>query len=53
MAGVPYHASDNYLSKLVKMGEGVAVCEQVGDPALTKGPCKGSQAGNHAGNTHR
>jgi DNA mismatch repair protein MutS len=38
MAGVPYHASDNYLAKLVKMGESVAVCEQVGDPALTKGP---------------
>ena len=38
MAGVPYHAADNYLSKLVKMGESVAICEQTGDPAKSKGP---------------
>lgn len=38
MAGVPYHAVDNYLSKLVKLGESVAICEQVGDPATSKGP---------------
>lgn len=38
MAGVPYHAVDSYLAKLVRMGESVAICEQVGDPALTKGP---------------
>lgn len=38
MAGVPYHASENYLAKLVKMGESIAICEQVGDPALSKGP---------------
>nr|WP_229333491.1 DNA mismatch repair protein MutS [Glaciecola sp. MH2013] len=38
MAGVPYHAAENYLAKLVKMGESVAVCEQVGDPATSKGP---------------
>lgn len=38
MAGVPYHAVENYLAKLVKLGESVAICEQVGDPALSKGP---------------
>ncbi len=38
MAGVPYHAVDNYLARLVKMGESVAICEQVGDPATSKGP---------------
>ncbi len=38
MAGVPYHAADNYLARLVKLGESVAICEQVGDPALAKGP---------------
>ena len=38
MAGVPYHAVDNYLARLVKLGESVAICEQVGDPATSKGP---------------
>lgn len=38
MAGVPYHAVENYLAKLVKMGESVAICEQTGDPATSKGP---------------
>lgn len=38
MAGVPYHAVDNYLAKLVALGESVAICEQVGDPATSKGP---------------
>ncbi len=38
MAGVPVHSVDQYLGKLVKMGESVAVCEQVGDPATSKGP---------------
>jgi len=38
MAGVPYHAAENYLAKLVKMGESVAICEQIGDPATSKGP---------------
>lgn len=38
MAGIPYHAVDNYLAKLVKFGESVAICEQIGDPALSKGP---------------
>lgn len=38
MAGVPYHAAENYLSKLVKMGQSVAICEQIGDPATSKGP---------------
>jgi DNA mismatch repair protein MutS len=38
MAGVPYHAVDTYLARLVKLGESVAICEQIGDPALAKGP---------------
>lgn len=38
MAGIPFHAADGYLAKLVKEGISVAVCEQVGDPATTKGP---------------
>lgn len=38
MAGVPYHAAEQYLAKLVKTGESIAICEQVGDPATSKGP---------------
>lgn len=38
MAGVPYHAVDNYLARLIKLGESVVICEQIGDPALSKGP---------------
>lgn len=37
MAGVPYHAAEQYLAKLTKMGEAVAICEQIGDPAKAKG----------------
>ncbi len=38
MAGIPYHAADGYLAKIVKAGESVAICEQIGDPAASKGP---------------
>ncbi|MEE4243774.1 MAG: DNA mismatch repair protein MutS [Kangiellaceae bacterium] len=38
MAGVPFHAVDSYLSRLLKLGESVAICEQIGDPATSKGP---------------
>ncbi|MBN2606672.1 MAG: DNA mismatch repair protein MutS [Thiotrichales bacterium] len=38
MAGIPHHSADGYLAKLVKLGESVAICEQVGDPATSKGP---------------
>ncbi|HEX7684577.1 MAG TPA: DNA mismatch repair protein MutS [Trinickia sp.] len=38
MAGVPHHAVEQYLAKLVKFGESVAICEQIGDPATSKGP---------------
>jgi len=38
MAGVPYHSAEGYLARLVKMGESVAICEQIGDPATSKGP---------------
>jgi len=38
MAGVPYHAVESYLAKLVRKGESVAICEQIGDPATSKGP---------------
>ncbi|WP_404403036.1 DNA mismatch repair protein MutS [Idiomarina seosinensis] len=38
MAGVPYHAAENYLARLVSKGQSVAICEQIGDPATSKGP---------------
>jgi len=38
MAGVPYHAAENYLAKLLQAGESVVICEQIGDPATSKGP---------------
>jgi DNA mismatch repair protein MutS len=38
MCGVPYHAVEGYLAKLVHKGESVALCEQIGDPATSKGP---------------
>lgn len=40
MAGVPYHAVEGYLAKLVHLGESIALCEQVGDPKTSKGPVK-------------
>ena len=38
MAGVPYHAVETYLARLLALGESVAICEQIGDPATSKGP---------------
>jgi DNA mismatch repair protein MutS len=38
MAGVPVHSVESYLAKLIKLGEAVAICEQVGDVATAKGP---------------
>ena len=38
MAGVPVHAMEQYLARLVALGESVAICEQIGDPAASKGP---------------
>src|SRR6187549_1311358 len=38
MAGVPYHSVEQYLARLVRHGESVAICEQIGDPATSKGP---------------
>ncbi|QXL85077.1 DNA mismatch repair protein MutS [Comamonas sp. NLF-1-9] len=38
MAGVPFHALENYLARLIKLGESVAIAEQVGDVAAAKGP---------------
>jgi DNA mismatch repair protein MutS len=38
MAGVPVHSIEGYLGKLVKLGQSVAICEQIGDPATSKGP---------------
>ncbi|MEM7054375.1 MAG: DNA mismatch repair protein MutS [Pseudomonadota bacterium] len=38
MAGVPYHAVDGYLARLLRKGESIAICEQVGDPETSKGP---------------
>ncbi|VAW82333.1 DNA mismatch repair protein MutS [hydrothermal vent metagenome] len=38
MAGIPVHAAEQYLARLVRLGESVAICEQIGDPAASKGP---------------
>ena len=38
MCGIPYHAAEGYIAKLVKLGESVAIAEQIGDPATSKGP---------------
>ncbi len=38
MCGVPYHSVDGYLARLVSQGVTVAICEQIGDPATSKGP---------------
>ena len=38
MAGIPVHAAEQYLGRLVRLGESVAICEQIGDPAASKGP---------------
>ena len=38
MAGLPYHAAEGYIAKLIKVGESIVFCEQVGDPATSKGP---------------
>ncbi len=38
MAGIPYHAAESYLGKLIRLGQSVAICEQIGDPATSKGP---------------
>ncbi len=38
MAGIPYHAAEGYVARLIKQGESVVFCEQIGDPATSKGP---------------
>jgi DNA mismatch repair protein MutS len=38
MAGVPYHAVENYIARLIRIGETIVICEQIGDPATSKGP---------------
>src|SRR5690606_22137674 len=38
MAGIPYHAAEGYIAKLLRHGESVAICEQIGNPAASKGP---------------
>jgi DNA mismatch repair protein MutS len=38
MAGLPYHAAEGYLARLIRLGESVAICEQIGDPQTAKGP---------------
>lgn len=38
MCGVPYHAAESYIGKLVRNGYSIAICEQIGDPATSKGP---------------
>ncbi|MBL4584338.1 MAG: DNA mismatch repair protein MutS [Pseudomonadales bacterium] len=38
MAGLPHHAAENYLARLIRRGQSIAICEQIGDPATSKGP---------------
>ncbi|RMH13997.1 MAG: DNA mismatch repair protein MutS [Gammaproteobacteria bacterium] len=38
MAGIPYHAAENYLARLIRQGQTIAICEQIGDPGKDKGP---------------
>ena len=38
MAGIPYHSSEGYIARLVRAGQSIAICEQIGDPATSKGP---------------
>ncbi len=38
MCGIPHHSAEGYLAKLVKLGESVVICEQIGDPATSTGP---------------
>lgn len=38
MAGIPYHSAEGYIAKIVRAGESVVICEQIGDPATSKGP---------------
>jgi DNA mismatch repair protein MutS len=38
MAGVPYHAAEGYIAKLMQLGQTIAICEQIGEPGLVKGP---------------
>ncbi len=38
MAGVPHHSVEGYLARLIRLGESAALCEQIGDPATSKGP---------------
>ena len=51
MAGVPFHAAEQYLARLVKMGKSVAVCEQVGEVGAGKGP-GGAQSRAHRNARH-
>jgi DNA mismatch repair protein MutS len=51
MAGIPFHAADQYLAKLVALGHSVAICEQVGTPGLTKGP-DGAKSGKGGDTRH-
>ena len=50
MCGVPFHAAEGYLAKLVKLGESVVICEQIGDQPPAKGASRaGGGAHRHAG----
>ena len=54
MAGVPVHSAETYLARLVRLGESVAICEQIGDPATSKGPRRArGRAHRHAGHGDR
>ena len=53
MCGVPYHAVDGYISRLVEKGYKVAICEQLTDPSYKRACGKGCNPNNYARNSHR
>jgi DNA mismatch repair protein MutS len=48
MCGVPYHAAENHIARLVARGYKVAICEQIGDPRTAKGLVERATASSHA-----
>ena len=49
MCGIPFHAADRYLAKLGEAGVSIAICEQVGDPATSKGPLRARSSASYPG----
>ena len=52
MAGIPYHAAEGYLARLIRLRQSVAIAEQIGDPATSKG-AGGAPSGTHSDTRYR